>query len=142
MSASFRANYRGAKVRNAAELYGKINRVLGTSLFRSHQKRASGDRDWFRFLGSLTECRAAYDKHTGTAHDWDNAASIGGGGGQAPAGLSLRARRRALRRQRRRGRVMATRRQSRRAALVKAAKLSCPSCSLEFGQDSGMPLFF
>ena len=78
-------NYRGAKVRPAAELYGKVNRVLGTSLFRSHLKRIPGDRARFRFLGSLTECRAAYDKHTGSAHDWDEAASApsGSGGGAA-----------------------------------------------------------
>jgi hypothetical protein len=69
-------NYRGAKVRNDAELYGKINRVIGTGLFRSHQMRIpGGGHDRFRFLGSLTECRAAYDKHTGTPHDWDDATS-------------------------------------------------------------------
>ena len=84
------ANYRGAKVRPAAELYGKINRVLGTSLFRSQQTRVPGDRDRFRFLGSLAECRAAYDKHTGAARDWGEATSAppsnGGGAAKAPPG--------------------------------------------------------
>jgi hypothetical protein len=75
--------YRGAKVRNAAELYGKINRVLGTSLFRAHRVRVPGNRSYLRLLASLTECRAAYDKHTGVSRDWDD---FGAPSGSIPPG--------------------------------------------------------
>ena len=35
--------------------------------------RVSGKkRDYFRFIGSLAECRAAYDKYTGHAHEWSD----------------------------------------------------------------------
>jgi hypothetical protein len=69
------ANYRGARVRYAAELYDKIQEVLGWSLFRSLQARIPGGRDSFRFVGPLAECRSAYDKHAGAAHDWSNITS-------------------------------------------------------------------
>ena len=134
--------YRGAKVRNVTELYGKINRVLGTTLFRSHQARASGDRDRFRFLGSLAECRAAYDKHTGFPRDWTE---FGPSRGQRPAGLLRRTRWRALRRRQRRGRLgpkYNPRSIDFARAHARAAELSHPSRPKNLGRDSGNPLFF
>jgi hypothetical protein len=67
-------NHRAAKTRNAAELYAKIGRVLGVRLFRSEQVRLPGTarREQMRFVGSLKECRDAYDAHGGTKHEWDD----------------------------------------------------------------------
>jgi hypothetical protein len=67
--------HRGAKMRNAAELYAKIGRALGVHLFRSEQARLSGtrNREQMRFVGSLKECRRAYDAHGGAKQKWDDA---------------------------------------------------------------------
>jgi hypothetical protein len=67
--------HRGLNVRNPADIYTSIRQVLGHALFRSEQVRVPGTpyrRERLRFLGSLDDCRAAYDKHTGHAHEWDS----------------------------------------------------------------------
>jgi Family of unknown function (DUF5906) len=82
------ANYRGVRVRNAAELHDKIQKVLGKTLFKWLQARIPGDRASFRLIGPLAECRAAYDRHTGATHDWSDIASSGAANTNTPPGCS------------------------------------------------------
>jgi Family of unknown function (DUF5906) len=60
---------------NSAEFHAILQRVLGSLLFRSKQvkrPKSGGKRDTLLMLGSLHDCRAAFDKHAGYPHEWSD----------------------------------------------------------------------
>jgi hypothetical protein len=59
-----------ARPANAAQLYGMIQQVLGVALFHSQQVRDGASTRRMTMIGSLDECRKAFNRHTGYVHEW------------------------------------------------------------------------
>ena len=55
---------------NAAELRATIQQVLGPARFRSHPVQDGVIKRRVILLGSLDECRAAFDQHSEFKHEW------------------------------------------------------------------------
>jgi hypothetical protein len=62
---------------NSTEFHGVIQDILGAELFRSIPVKRLNSRATYRALqiGSLRDCRAAFDAHTKYAHAWDDTVS-------------------------------------------------------------------
>jgi hypothetical protein len=78
------SRHRGVPVRNPDALETCIRQIIGKDLFHSQQVRLPGTsfgRERWRFVGSLGDCRAAYDRRTENAHEWDDSL----GSASAPA---------------------------------------------------------
>ena len=69
----------------AAGVHGAIQNILGRTLFRGEAVRLPkriAAKERMLLIGPLADCRAAFDAHTGFAHDWDGVST------NAPAGVA------------------------------------------------------